>query len=374
MAVKLGLTLGNFKWIAKQIHPDLEPEMIIAFSKVECKREPFDKDGFPAILYERHVFYRNVVDHHGRAQAKKWAADFPNICYRTGYGKGGYGSYAGQRKKFSAAFALCPNCSMEACSWGPFQELGENWESCGFENVGQMIDTMKDGLYGASLVFIRSIKFRGLVTPLLNRRYAVIAEKYNGKGYRTFKYDQQIEAAYIDAKNDKTNWSRIRSEEPERSKKQIEVQEVIELDKDKLVPVEHEAPKTGEEEIGDEPLEPKVAIEKPETEDFVASIKNEIIANVTGDTVLSGAAAKAQEMNFLWLPYWFWYIVIAIVLTGSATYLIIRWKRYKAKDQRDLELTQELIKANSTDENKVVFFAKGEEENFKARGYKLVYR
>ena len=151
MAVKLGLTNENFKWIAQQIDKNCEPEMVMAFSRVECKREPFDADGFPAILYERHVAYRNIEP---KSRAVSLAKQFPLLIARSGYGKGGYGSYAQQRIKFSQAFKIDQNMAMEACSWGPFQELGENWEQYGFNNVGEFVDTMKNGLYGACDIFI----------------------------------------------------------------------------------------------------------------------------------------------------------------------------------------------------------------------------
>ncbi len=32
---------------------------------------------------------------------------------------------------------------MEGCSWGAFQELGENWEGLGFTSVGEFVDFMK---------------------------------------------------------------------------------------------------------------------------------------------------------------------------------------------------------------------------------------
>lgn len=374
---KLNLSRGNFKWIAKQLHPDLEPEMIMAFSKVECKREPFDSDGFPAILYERHVFYRNVVDHHGRRQAKEWAEKYPTICASKGYGRGGYGSYAGQRKKFSKAFALCNDCAMEACSWGPFQELGENWEDYGFQNVGKFVDTMKDGLYGACIVFIRSIKARGLVVPMLNHRYATIAEKYNGKGYKQFAYDKQIQEAFEKAKNEGISWSKVKMEEPPRANRPVEITKIVESDSDDvLVDVNHQAPvvDVGDDESDENPVEPKVAIEKPVTENFLNSVRTEL-GILTGSNVsLDGVVAKAEQVQLLGLPSWFWFLLIGIIAVTSISYIVIRWKKHKEKEQRDLELTNQLVAANSTSDNKVVFFAKDEADKFEALGYKLVWR
>lgn len=207
MAQKLNLSESNFKWAAQQL--GCEPEMVIGVSFVECKRKPFDADGFPAILYERHVFYRNAVKHHGRQVANEWMRIHPQLCNVSPTPKGGYGSYSAQRGKFNRAWKLCPDCAMEACSWGPFQELGENWEGLGFKSVGEFVDVMKSGVEGALFIFVKSIKWRGLADDMQLRRYATIAELYNGRGYRKFNYHTQIENAYKKAKALKINWANV---------------------------------------------------------------------------------------------------------------------------------------------------------------------
>lgn len=207
---KFDLTHSNYKWIAFEL--GCEPEMVMSFNWTECKREPFDKDGFPAILYERHVFYRNLP----LSLAKTYASKYPDICSPKGYGRGGYGTYAIQRIKFSKAFYLNKDAAMEACSWGPFQELGENWEQYNFKNVGEFVDTMKDGLYGPCLIFIKSIRARGLVQAMRTRQYAKLARSYNGKAYATFGYHTQLEANYKKAKAQKINWDSINPEAPKR--------------------------------------------------------------------------------------------------------------------------------------------------------------
>lgn len=215
--IKLALTNENYLFIAQQFSPKCEPEMVMAFNWTECKREPFDKDGFPAMLYERHIVYANIKD---RSLARRLAQQYPSLFYPTGYGPGGYGSYADQRVKLSKAIQLLgdeKDAAFEGCSLGPYQELAENWEDYGFENVGQFVDTMKNGLWGACDIFVRSIKHRGLVTAMITRDYVTLAKKYNGRGYARFHYDTQLEDNYKIAKALKIDWTKVSPTEPKKN-------------------------------------------------------------------------------------------------------------------------------------------------------------
>lgn len=279
MAIKLGLTNENFKWIADEI--GCEPEMVIAVSKVECKREPFDGDGFPAILFEKHVFYRNLEP---QSLAVEYARKYPDICGRRGYGRGRYGSYDEQRIRFSKAFKLNNQAAMEGCSWGPFQELGENWEGLGFKNVGEMIDTMKNGLYGASVVFIKSIKMRNLNSPMKKRQYALIARRYNGAGYAEFNYDGQIEDQYEIAKKKKIDWDDIEAKPPSQKLKPRWIGDFVDKDVELIE-------ETGETEV-EQPNENKQSNEIQDVDDEVNSNEEKTYNPEDTITIVTSSAQK----------------------------------------------------------------------------------
>ena len=102
------LTNDDFCQAAKRLR--CEVPSIKAVADTESKGEGFYADGFPVILFERHIF-RKYTD--GR-----FSANHPELSGPQGnYGKAG----ANQRRKFSAAFALDPVAAMKACSWGKFQ-------------------------------------------------------------------------------------------------------------------------------------------------------------------------------------------------------------------------------------------------------------
>lgn len=211
MTVALNIPLPLAKWAGEQL--ECEPEMVLAFSRVECKRSPTYPDGFPAILFERHIFWKNAP----KDKRQTWYIQNPRLCNPKGVGPKNYGTYADQRTFFNDASELDAETAMEACSWGAFQELGENYQKFGFHTVGEFVDVMKRGIEGQLLLFIQSIKWRGLQDDMQRRDYKTLARLYNGTGYAMYHYDQQIEDAYDDLKNDKIDWGKITSRSPIKS-------------------------------------------------------------------------------------------------------------------------------------------------------------
>ncbi len=203
MPLKLRLTDLDYGLAAREL--GVEPEALIAVATVESKGAGFDRDGFPIILFERHKFYKNA----NRSKRNDWYRSQPAICNPKGTPRGGYGSMADQRRKFSIAFRLDPDAAMMACSWGAFQELGENYDDYGFDTVGEFVDQMKAGIDGQLDIFIRSIRKRGLVDELQRHDWRGFARNYNGPEFERWEYHIKIPAAYRAAKARKTDWDAL---------------------------------------------------------------------------------------------------------------------------------------------------------------------
>lgn len=190
MANKPQITDRDYKAAAKKL--GCEVAVIKAVVAVESKGKGFYDDGFPTILFERHKFWKNApVD-----KRDDWFKKYPTICNPTATLKGGYGTKDEQRKKFNQAFALNKDAAMKACSWGTFQELGENYKDLGFKTVGEFVDHMKKSQGDHLEIFVKSILVRGLKDELQRRDWEAFAKNYNGPAYKTFKYDDQLEEAY----------------------------------------------------------------------------------------------------------------------------------------------------------------------------------
>lgn len=391
----LGLTVQNFKWVAAQLSPSVDPEMVMAVSQVECKREPFYPDGFPAILFERHVFWRNAP----KDKREEWHKAYPHICSKTATPKGGYGSYAAQRTKFNTAFNLDKDAAMKACSWGAFQELGENYKDYGFKSVGKFVDQMKNGLFGQADIFIKSIKKRRLVQAFVDKNYAVIAKSYNGVGYRKFKYDEQIRDAYFSFKQHQIEWDSILASAPSiffdstssaAASDSGKPETVTETESSgnfaNLPPVDNGSISNEPPPEISGPNEPlpadKVVVEKEERvevkEGFFKKLWMKIVGGATALGGVDAITDKAQQAQALGLPASFWtrmfYVLVAIAVAWLIYELWVEVIHPAIVNWRKRRRTAELIAANSTP-NGVLMLAKADElDKYEAAGWTVIRR
>lgn len=118
----------------------------------------------------------------------------------------------------------------------------------------------------------------------------------------------------------------------------------------------------------------KIAVEKPPPKSFGAEIKKDLGVVGLGEVGLQGVREAAEGVKFLGLSARFWLWVSIIALVAGAGYLIAKFYKYRTETQRDLELTNQLITANSTDSNKVVLVDSDRAVEFAKAGYKIVHR
>lgn len=167
---------------------------IRAVRKVETKKAPFDADGRPTILYERHVFTRNTVP------AGRFTAAHPLISGKP-YGPGGYGKQSAQYGKLMQACALDPEAALRACSWGAFQVLGENAVPIGYLSTLEMVASLTTGEAAHLESFIRFVRENNLVGKLGACRAGdpqscvPFVRAYNGGDFATFDYHTKLAEA-----------------------------------------------------------------------------------------------------------------------------------------------------------------------------------
>lgn len=181
---KNGLTEKDFRDSAARLRCDVAA--IKAVGEVESNGKPFYEDGFPVILFERHIFHR--------FSGGKYDDSHPEISNKNagGYGKTG----ANQRRKFNIAFELDPIAAMKSCSWGRFQIMGFNHKLAGFDSVGAFVDAMKTSEDAQLDAFCEFIINSGLGDELRKRQWESFARQYNGAGYRKNKYHLKLAIAY----------------------------------------------------------------------------------------------------------------------------------------------------------------------------------
>lgn len=167
--------------------------MIKAFRDVEAKGQGFLSDGRTIILFERHKFYKYILDKFGQVKADELKRRAPNICNDE---RGGYLGYAAEYKRLEKAIGFDEESALKSASFGLFQIMGFNFKAAGYTSVKQFVDAMAESEknhLAAVLNFIRND--RKLSTAIKTKNYQETARLYNGASYATNRYDQKLRDA-----------------------------------------------------------------------------------------------------------------------------------------------------------------------------------
>lgn len=124
---------------------NISPLLIQAVFEQESDGDGFLKDGRVKILFERHVFVRNLKKYNIDI-AEELNRDWSNadILNPAPYKSGEYGKYTEQYTKLDRAKRINADCALMACSWGRAQILGENYRALGYPSVKHFVDVVSD--------------------------------------------------------------------------------------------------------------------------------------------------------------------------------------------------------------------------------------
>ncbi|MDX6189256.1 N-acetylmuramidase family protein [Flavobacterium sp. Fl-318] len=198
-------SLSNNKLLSEQDLIDfsndhnLELAVVKAVNQVESNGKGFLVDGRPKILFEGHVFWRELKKRGINSQAYV-NSNTANILYQDytkKYYVGGEGEYTRLEKAMNLNsdpnFSDAAKCST---SWGLFQVMGFNAVSIGYANINEFTEKMNlnEGEHLKAFGFF--LKENNLISVLRNQKWVEFALKYNGEGYRTNKYDEKLKNAY----------------------------------------------------------------------------------------------------------------------------------------------------------------------------------
>lgn len=161
-----------------------------AVIEVETRGGGHDKLKRPRILFEMHVFYRNLPE------AKRSAAVAQGLAYKS-WKPGNYGAESEQYPKLFRALAIDETAALAACSWGLGQILGENYKLAGYGSPHAMVSAFIAGGEAEQLAaMVRFIKAKGLDDELRRHDWAGFARGYNGEGYKANGYDLKLAVAF----------------------------------------------------------------------------------------------------------------------------------------------------------------------------------
>lgn len=177
-------------WIAAADEAGVTEAHIRTVCEVETAGSGFDRAGRPNILFEPHIFYRQLEGEQRDAAVKAGLA----------YPKWGSKPYPrtsqGQYDRMAAACQINETAALNSASWGLGQIMGSECEEAGFSTPQEMVKAFCDSEGAQLLGMAKLIKHRKLDKALLAGNWAAFARSYNGAGYRKNRYDEKLAASY----------------------------------------------------------------------------------------------------------------------------------------------------------------------------------
>lgn len=197
--------MGNISWYDIERSANglgLEPCVLYAVCQVEASGDGFLPDGRPKILFEPHVFWRELVKRRynpegllKRDDVRRAHGDISDILYKN-WGGRPYGSYSAQWGYLKRARAINEDAALCSASWGAFQIMGNNYGLCGFDTIQEFVAAMSSGYAGQLEALGCFVKVNNLIRSLKAHDWAVFARGYNGPGYAKNNYDTKLRQAY----------------------------------------------------------------------------------------------------------------------------------------------------------------------------------
>lgn len=204
------ITREDWDEAAKAI--ECEVNVIKAFAHVESGEAAFDRHHRPTILYERHKFAKYTGHRFDGTNA-----DISGKRYmRKKFDEAGHAIAANDRyaadqyERFERAFALDEDAAIQACSWGKFQVLGENYKDLKFATAQTFLEAACTSEREHLLkIFVRFVLAKRdpkhehgtLKEALIKKNWSNAAWLYNGPSYRENDYDKKLGVAYEKIKN-----------------------------------------------------------------------------------------------------------------------------------------------------------------------------
>jgi len=189
------ISIESIKSAAKCLN--VSPAAIYAVCQVESAGNGFLASGKPKILFEGHIFWRQLKAA-GKSEQNliELAKYYPTILYpkwtRQYYCKDGEREY----ERLNAARAIHIDAANSSASWGSFQIMGMNYKLCGFTNVQDFVDAHckdTDAHLNSLCKYLESVK---LTIYLRNLNWVEFARRYNGPAYAVNHYDEKLERSY----------------------------------------------------------------------------------------------------------------------------------------------------------------------------------
>lgn len=180
----------QYKDSAKLLNAEVAALMAVA--EVESGGDGFLKDGKVKILFEPHVFWKEL---------RKLGIDpstftgVEDILYPV-WGSKPYGKVSQQHERLERAILINRDAALKSASWGKFQILGNNYKLAGYGTVREFVEAMNKSEDEHLKAFVNFTINTFLDDELRNKDWKGFARGYNGALYWKNNYDKKMAAAY----------------------------------------------------------------------------------------------------------------------------------------------------------------------------------
>lgn len=173
---------------------------IHAVLEVESRGSGFDKQGRPAMLFEPHLFWRELGPGPKRDRA---------VREGLAYARWKPGAYpADSYPRLIEAMSIDETAALRSASWGLGQILGSNHAMAGYATPQAMVRAFLDDEDAHLEAMVNFIKAAKLDDELRRHDWAGFARGYNGPSYAKHGYHKRLAAAFAKWKGIRdTPWS-----------------------------------------------------------------------------------------------------------------------------------------------------------------------
>lgn len=206
---------GDVKTIAGYL--GCQVAAVRAVLQIEAAGKGFDSKGRPKMLFEPHVFYRELGPTLNRAKAE---------AEGIAYAKWRAGSYPSDSyPRLEKAIEIDETAALRSASWGLGQVMGFNHKMAGFDTPQAFVQAMTVSEGAHLYAMARFIVANNLQRHLRDLNWAKFAEGYNGSGYAKHGYHTKLKAAYQARPNSEKLTPKVPSEAEIRAIYEIAVPE-----------------------------------------------------------------------------------------------------------------------------------------------------
>lgn len=160
---------------------------IHAVLDVESRGSGFDTLGRPTLLFEPHIFWRELGPGKERDTAVRLGLAYPT--WRRDYPRDSY-------PRLKAAIEINETAALRSASWGLGQVMGFNHEAAGWPTVQAFVAAMCDDEENHLRAMINFIRSKRLDDEIRRRDWRGFALGYNGTGYEKNDYHNRLARAY----------------------------------------------------------------------------------------------------------------------------------------------------------------------------------